>query len=157
MTKACTQCCQVKGKCSLVDKHPTVPLMPTKAHKWPHVGEARLSRAGEVREKEMEVVDEEGSWGVRVCEGIAHLSSSLEGLTEMIRQQNEILGRLAGMMEEEAMRVAWRWMTQGELVVVPVVVPVIALVIDLRGEDEGKEEEVEEEARNEGEDEEGVE
>ena len=156
-TKACVQCCQVKGHCSLVRKHPTVPPTPTKAHKWPRVGEAGSLKAGEVWEKEAEVVDEEGSWGMRACKGITCLSSSLEGLTKMIRQQNVILGCLAGMMEEEQVRAAWRQRTQGEPVVAPVVAPVITLVIDLRGDDEEEEEEVEEEAGNEGENKEDIE
>ena len=156
-TKACVQCHQVKGHCSLVQKHPAAPPTPTKACKWPRVGEAGSSRAGEVQEKEVEVADEEGLWGVRVCEGIAHLSSSLEGLTEMIRWQNMILGCLAGMMEEEAMWVAWRQRTQREPVVAPVMAPVVMPVVNLRGDDEGEEEEVEEEARNKGENKEDIE
>ena len=126
-TKACVQCHQVKGHCSLVRKHPAIPSTPTQAHKQPRVSEAGLSRAGEVWEKEAEVADKEGSWGVRACKGIAHLSSSLEGLTDMIRWQNEILGHLVGIMEEEQVRAVWRWRMQGASVVVPVVVPVVIL------------------------------
>ena len=43
--------------------------------------------------------EKEDAWGVRACKGIAHLSGSLEGLADMIRRQNEILGRLVGVME----------------------------------------------------------
>ena len=101
----------------------------------------------EVQEKEAEVADEEGSWGVKVCKGIATLSSSLDGLAEMVRHQNIILGRLAGMMEEEVAWAKWRWRRQGELVVTPVVI---------LGEGD-EEEEVEEEVGNEEEHEEDME
>ena len=160
MTKACAQCCQVKGCCSLVWKHPAAPTMPTKARKWPRVGEARSSKVGEVQEKEAEVVDKEGLWGKRVCEGITRLSGSLEGLTEMIRHQNVILGRLAGMMEEEATWAVWRRKRQGEPVVAPVIILGESDEEEVRAgvkEGGGEEEEVEEEARNEGEDKEGIE
>ena len=94
--------------------------------------------------KEAEVADEEESWGRRACEGLAQLSSSIEGLTAMIRRQNLLLGHLAGMLEEEADWVRWRRKRQGE----PVVPPAVIL-----GEGD-EEEEVEEEAENEGENEE---
>ena len=107
--KACTQCHRVKGHCSLVGKHPAVPPTPTKACKWPRVGEAGSLGAGEAQEWVEEAKEEEEeSWGVRVCEGIAHINGSLIGLAEMIRQQNDLLGHLMGMMEEERMVVAWR-------------------------------------------------
>ena len=118
-----------------------------------------MMKASEEWEKGAEVAGEEESWGKRVCEGIATLSGSLDGLTEMVRRQNVILGHLAGMMEEEADWARWRRKTQGE--------PAMALAIILGESDEegvksgveggGEEEEVEEGARNEGEDEEGVE
>ena len=54
----------------------------------------------------------------------------------MIRQQNTILGCLVGMMEEEVMRAAWRWMTQGEPVVAPVIMPVIDLSRDDKDEED---------------------
>ena len=111
-------------------------------------------------EKEAEVVDAEESWGVRACKGIAHLSSSLEGLTEMIRHQNVILGHLAGMMEEEVTWVAWRWKRQGEPVVAPAVILGESNEEEVRAgvkEGGGEEEEVEEEARNEGEHKEDIE
>ena len=148
MTKACAQCCQVKGKCSLVKKVPAATSTPTKAHKRPRVGEAGSSRASEVREKEAMVADEAGSWGAKVCEGIATLSGSLNGLTEMVRHQNVILGCLAGMLEEEVAWARWRWKTQGELVVT------LAVIL---GEGDEEEEEVEEEAGNKGENEEDIE
>ena len=70
-TWACVQYCQVKGCCSLVKKHPAVPLTLTKACKRPRVGEAGLLRVSELWEKEVEVADEEESWGRKACEGIA--------------------------------------------------------------------------------------
>ena len=105
-------------------------------------------KVSEVWEKEAEVADREGSWGKKVCEGIATLSGSLNGLTEMVRRQNVILGCLAGMLEEEAAWARWRWKTQGE--------PAVPLVVIL-GKGDEEEEEVEEEAGNEGENEEDVE
>ena len=51
--------------------------------------------------------EEEEAWGVRVCEGIVRLNGSLIGLTEMIGWQNDLLGHLMGMMEEERIMVAW--------------------------------------------------
>ena len=71
MTKACTQCRQVKGKCSLVKKGPAMPSTPTKACKRPRVGEAEASKVSVVREKGAEVVGEEELWGKRVCKGLA--------------------------------------------------------------------------------------
>ena len=119
-----------------------------------------MSKVLEVWEKEAEVADEEGSWGKRVCEGIAQLSGSLEGLTAMIRHQNISLGRLVGMLEEEVAWARWRRKRQGE----PVVAPAIILgKSDEEGvksgveEGGGEEEEVEEGAGNKGEDEEGIE
>ena len=137
----------------MVQKHPAVPSMLTKAHKWPRVGEASLSKVGEVWEKEVEVADKEGSWGKRACKGLAQLSSSLKGLTEMIRCQNMILGHLAGMMEEEVTWAVWRRKRQGEPVVAPVVILGESNEEEVRAgveEGGGKEEEVEEEAGNEG-------
>ena len=95
--------------------------------------------------KEVEVADKEESWGRRACEGLAQLSSSIEGLTTMIGCQNILLGCLVGMLEEEADWVRWRRKRQGE----PVVPPAVIL-----GEGDKEEEEVEEEAGNEGENEE---
>ena len=98
----------------MVKKAPAMPSTPTKAHKRPHIGEASSLKVSEVQEKEAEVADEAGSCGAKVCEGIATLSSSLDGLTEMVRCQNVILGCLAGMMEEEADWARWRRKRQGE-------------------------------------------
>ena len=144
-TKACAQCRQVKGKCSLVKKGPAVPSMPTKARKRPRVGEAEASKVSEMREKGAEVTDEAGSWGAKVCEGIATLSGSLDGLTTMVERQTLILGRLAGMMEEESDWRRWRRKRQGEPVIPPAVI---------MGMGDEEEEEGEEEAGNEGENEE---
>ena len=95
----------------MVEKHPAVPPMPTKAHKWPRVREASLSRVGEAQEwvEEAKEEEEEDVWGVRACKGIAQLNGSLIGLAKMIRWQNDLLGCLMGMMEEERMVVVWRW------------------------------------------------
>ena len=68
----------------MVKKPPAMSSMPTKARKRPHIGEARPSRVSEAWEKEAEVVGEEESWGKRMCEGIAQLSGSLDGLTTMV-------------------------------------------------------------------------
>jgi hypothetical protein len=62
------------------------------------------------------------AWGLRACEEIARLSGSLEGLTEMIGRQNALLGRLAGLMEEEAAR---RRRTGSSPRVAPVRAPVV--------------------------------
>ena len=107
----------------MVEKRPTVPPTPTRAHKWPQVGEAGSSRVGEAQEwvEEVKEEEEEDVWGVRACKGIAQLNGSLEGLTNMIRWQNEILGCLVGMMEEEQVTATWRQRRQGTLVVAPVV------------------------------------
>ena len=113
-TRACAQCRQVKGKCSLVRKADPAPSTPTKAHKWPRVGEAGSTRAAEVREKGAEAMDGEASWVERLCEGIARLSGSIEALTAMVERQTLILGCLVGMMEEEADWRRWRRKTQGE-------------------------------------------
>ena len=83
----------------------------------------------------------EDAWGVRACEGIARLTDSLEGLTSMIGQQNELLGRLLDMMVKERVWAAWRRMEEA-----PRTAPVVL--------GEGEEEEVREEAGNEGENEE---
>ena len=42
--------------------------------------------AQEVREMEVEVAGEEEPWGAKVCEGIATLSGSLDGLTAMVER-----------------------------------------------------------------------
>ena len=94
-----------------------------------------------MREKGAEVMDEVELWGKRMCEGIARLSGSLDGLTAMVERQNIILGRLAVRMEEESDWARWRWKTQGELVV--------PLAVILGKGDEEEEEEVEDEAGNE--------
>ena len=104
-----------------------------------------MTKVLEVREKGVEVADEVGSWGAKVCEGIASLGGSLDGLAEMVRCQNIILGCLAGMMEEEADWARWRRKRQGE--------PVVPLAVIL-GKGDKEEEEVEEEAGNKGENEE---
>ena len=83
----------------------------------------------------------EGTWGVRACEEIAWLSGSLEGLTTMIERQTLILGRLVGMMEEEADWRRWRWRREGTPRVAPIVLG--------EGEEEEVREEVEEGAGNE--------
>ena len=137
---ACAQCHQVKASCSLVKKRPAVPSTPTKACKRPRIGEVGASKV-------TEVTDEAGSWGVKVCEGIATLSSNIEGLTAMIERQNTILGRLAGLMEEEADWARWRRKMEGE----PVGPPAIIEGVGDEGDDE-----VEEEAENEGGNEEEV-
>ena len=67
----------------------------------------------------------------------------------MVERQTLILGRLAGMMEEEADWRRWRQRRQGE--------PVIPLAVILGKGDEEEEEEVEEGVGNEGENEEDVE
>ena len=148
MTKACAQCRQVKGRCSLVKKKDPAPPTPTKARKQPRVGEAGSTRAAEVWEKGAEATDGEASWGERVCKGIATLSGSLDGLTTMVERQTLILGCLAGMMEEEADHRRWGRKREGE--------PVGPLAIIEGVGDEG-DDEVEEEAENEGENEEDVE
>ena len=63
MSKACAQCCQVKGHCSLVKKKDPAPSTPTKARKRPRVGEAGSTRTPEVREKGAEVAGKEESRG----------------------------------------------------------------------------------------------
>ena len=93
--------------------------------------------------------EEEESWGVRACKGIAHLNGSLIRPAEMIRWQNDLLGHLMGMMEEERTVMAWRQQQEGT--------PVVAPVVDLSKDNEDEEEEVEEEAGNEGEGEEDLE
>ena len=98
-----------------------------------------------MQEKGAEVMDEEGSWGKRMCEGIARLSSSLDGLTTMVEHQNAILGHLAVRMEEELDWARWRRKREGE--------PVMPLVV-IMGVGDEEEEEGEEEAGNEGENEE---
>ena len=147
MTKACAQCRQVKGKCSLVKKAPATTSTPTKARKRPRIGEAGSTRMPEVRERGAEAAVEEASWGERVCEGIATLSGSLDGLTAVIERQTLILGRLAGMMEEEADHRRWRRKMEGE----PVGPPAIIEGVGDEGDDE-----VEEDAENEGGNEEEV-
>ena len=97
-----------------------------------------------MREKGAEVTDEAGSWEAKVCKGIATLSGSLDGLTAMVKHQTLILGRLVGMMEEEADWRRWRQKRQGEPVIPPAVI---------MGMGDEEEEEVEEEAGNEGENE----
>ena len=87
----------------------------------------------------------EDAWGVRACEGIARLSDSLEGLTSMIGQQNELLGRLLDMMAKERVWATWRRMEEA-----PRTVPVVLG----EGEEEEVREEVEEGVGNEGENEE---
>ena len=121
-SKACAQCRQVKGRCSLVKKKDPAPLTPTKARKRPQVGEAGSTRAAEVREKGTEATDGEASWGERVCEGIATLSGSLNGLTAMIERQTLLLGCLAGMMEEEVDYRRWRRRREGEPVIPPAII-----------------------------------
>ena len=81
-----------------------------------------------------------------MCEGIATLSGSLDGLTAMIERQTLILGRLAGMMEEEADHRRWRRKMEGEPVIPPAVI--------MGAGDEGEDNEVEGGAENEGENEE---
>ena len=102
-------------------------------------------KVSEVQVKEAEVADKEESWGRRACEGLAQLSGSIEGLTAMIGRQNLLLGRLVGMLEEEADWARWRRKRQGE----PVVPPAVIL-----GKGDEEEEEIEEEAGNKGENEE---
>ena len=80
-----------------------------------------------------------------MCEGIARLTDSLEGLTSMIGQQNELLGRLLDMMAKERVWAAWRWMEGA---------PRTAPVVLGEGEEGEVREEVEGEAGNEGENEE---
>ena len=80
-------------------------------------------------------VETEDAWGVRACEGIARLTGSLEGLTSMIGQQNELLGHLLDMMVKERVWTAWRWMER---------VPRTVLIILGKGEEEEVREEVEE-------------
>jgi len=145
-TKACAQCRQVKSRCSLVKKKEPGPSTPTKARKRPRVGEAESTRTPEVRERGAEAAIEEASWGERVCEGIATLSGSLDGLTAVIERQTLILGRLAGMMEEEADHRRWRRKMEGEPVGPPAIIEGVG--------DEGEDNEVEEEAGNEEEEEE---
>ena len=64
----------------------------------------------------------------------------------MVGCQNAILGRLAGLMEEEADWARWRRKMEGE----PVIPPVVIMGVG----DEAEDDEVEEEAENEGENEE---
>ena len=92
-------------------------------------------------EKESEVTEKGGVWEVRACEEIARLSGSIEALTAMVERQTLILGRLAGMMEEEADHQRWRRKMEGEPVIPPAVI--------MGAGDEGEEEEVEAEAGNE--------
>ena len=93
----------------------------------------------------MEVADggaeTEDAWGVRACEGIARLTGSLEGLTSMIGQQNELLGCLLDMMAKERVWTAWRRMERA-----PRMAPIIL--------GEGEEEEVREEVEEKGDEEE---
>ena len=105
--QACAQCHQVKAKCSLVDKCTAMPPMPTRAHKQPWVGEAGLSRGGGGQERVEEAKDED-SWGVRACKAIAHVNTHLIELTKAARQQNELLGHLVELLEEERMMATWR-------------------------------------------------
>ena len=77
----------------------------------------------------------EDAWGVRACEGIACLTGSLKGLTSMIGQQNELLGRLLDMMAKEQVWAAWRRMEGA---------PRTAPIILGEGEEEEVREEVEE-------------
>ena len=144
--RACAQCRQVKASCSLVKRRPAATSTPTKAHKRPRIGEAGSTRTPEVRERGAEAVGVEESWGERVCEGIATLSGSLDGLTTMIECQTLILGRLVGMMEEEADYRRWRRRREGE----PVIPPAVIMGVG----DEGEDDEVEGGAENEGENEE---
>ena len=129
-------------------KKDPAPLTPAKARKRPRVEGAGSAKVSEVRAKEAEVADEEESWGRRMCEGIARLSGSLDGLTAMVERQNIILGCLAGVMEEELDWARWRRKTQGELAV-----PLVVIL----GEGDEEEEEVEEEVGNKGENEEDIE
>ena len=94
-------------------------------------------------EKESEGTGKGDVWGARACEELVRLSGSLNGLTAMVERQNVILGRMAGMMEEESDWRRWRRRRQGELVIPPAVI--------LGMGDEEEEEEVEGEAVNEGE------
>ena len=146
--RACAQCRQVKASCSLVKKRPAAPSTPPRARKRPRINEAGSSRAGRTQER-AEVADggaeTEDAWGVRACEGIARLSDSLEGLTSMIGQQNELLGRLLDMMAKERVWAAWRRMEEA-----PRTVPVVLG----EGEEEEVREEVEEGVGNEEENEE---
>ena len=57
-TKACAQCRQVKGKCSLVKKAPAATLMPTKARKRPRIEDAGSAKVLEVQEKEQTAREE---------------------------------------------------------------------------------------------------
>ena len=84
-----------------------------------------------------------------MCEELARLSGSLDGLTAMVECQTLLLGRLAGMMEEEADWRRWRRRREGT--------PQAAPTILGGGEEEEVREEVEEGAGNEGENEENVE
>ena len=99
-------------------------------------------------ERGVEVAGEE-AWGKRACEELTRLSSSIEGLTTMVECQTLILGRLAGMMEEEADRRRLRWRREG--------MPRAAPIMLGRGEEEEVREEVEEGAGNMGENKEDVE
>jgi hypothetical protein len=99
---ACWQCRHVKARCSLVGKRGVATTTPAKPRKRARIGEAgssRMSRVSEEAEKESEVTEKGDVWGKRACEGLERLSGSLEGLADMIRRQNEILGRLVGVME----------------------------------------------------------
>ena len=84
-------------------------------------------------EKESEVAETGGVWGMRACEELARLSGSLEGLTAMIERQTLILGCLAGMMEEEADFRRWRRRREGEPVIPP------AIIMGAGGEEEDDE------------------
>jgi hypothetical protein len=119
-----------------VKKKEPAPSTPTKARKRPRVGEAGSTRAAEV-------TDEEESWGKRLCEGIAQLSGSLDGLTTMVEHQNAILGRLAVRMEEESDWARLRRKREGEPVIPPAIIEGVG--------DEEDDDEVEEGAENEGE------
>ena len=105
--QACAQCHQVKVKCSLVDKCSIIPSTPARAHKRPWVGEARSLRGGGAQERVEEVKDKD-LWGVRPCEAIMHINAHLIKLTEAARWQNELLGCLVELLEEERMTAAWR-------------------------------------------------
>ena len=95
------------------------------------------------------MTDEEESWGKRMCEGIARLSGSLDGLTAMVERQNAILGRLAVRMEEESDWARWRWKREGELVGPPAIIEGVGDEGEEEGEDEAGNKEEEEEVGDE--------
>ena len=71
---ACAQCRHFKAKCSLVGKRSVAPTTPSKPRTRARTGEAGSSKVGrgqEVAEKESEVAEMGGVWGMRACEELA--------------------------------------------------------------------------------------